>query len=130
MEAGLYLESIKLALVSSPIVRDIVIIRERGLPDQGFFRARLTLQNGDFVEVTEYFVVETGSVHTVEYRYQWMDAMQQSLRKRWDNAEHHRSLSSFPHHVHIGREDHVEPGQLLSIADLISIIESEMVDPS
>jgi len=57
MDAAAYLETIKLRLASSPVVRSIVIVQERGLPDQGFFRARLTLKNDDFVEVTEYFVV-------------------------------------------------------------------------
>jgi hypothetical protein len=70
MDAAAYLETIKLKLASSPVVSSIVIVQERGLPDQGFFRARLTLNNDDFVEVTEYFVVEKGRVHTMEYRYQ------------------------------------------------------------
>ncbi|OIO90253.1 MAG: hypothetical protein AUK03_13345 [Anaerolineae bacterium CG2_30_64_16] len=126
MDAAAYLETIKLTLASSPVVRSVVIMQERSLPDQGFFRARLTLQNDDFVEVTEYFVVERGRVRTVEYRYQWMDATQQMLRKRWDNAEHHRSTPSFPHHVHVGDEDRVEPGRVLGIMELIGVIESEV----
>jgi hypothetical protein len=126
MDVAAYLEAIKLKLASSPIVRSVVIVQERSLPDQGFFRARLTLQNDDFVEVTEYFVVERDIARTGEYRYQWMDATQQMLRKRWDNAEHHRSTPSFPHHVHVAKEDRVEPGRSLSIIESIDIIESEV----
>ena len=126
MDGAAYLETIKLKLASSPVVSSVEIVQERSLPGQGFFRARLTLQNADFVEVTEYFVVERGRVRTVEYRYQWMDATQKMLRKRWDNAEHHRGTPSFPHHVHVGKEDRVEPGHSLGIIELIDVIEREV----
>jgi len=126
MDAAGYLETIKLRLASSPAIKSIVIVQERGLPDRGFFRARLALKNNDFVEVTEYFVIEKGRVRTVEYRYQWMDTTQQVLRKRRDNAEHHRGTPGFPHHVHVGREDRVEPGRSLSIVDLIGAFKREV----
>ena len=48
------------------------------------------------------------------------------LRKRWYNAEHHRSTPNFPHHVHVGKEDRVESGRSLGIVELIGVIESEV----
>ena len=95
-----YLAEIKVRLVISPVVASIPIVEERALPDRGYFRARLVLNNGDFLEVTEYFVVEDERCVTRRYRYQWMDGLQKVLRKRWDNVEHFPELPNFPHHIH------------------------------
>lgn len=73
----------------SSAVASIAVVEERALPDRGYFRARLMLSNGDFLEVAEYFVVEGERCVTKRYRYQWMDESQQVLRKRWDNVEHY-----------------------------------------
>jgi hypothetical protein len=126
MNAFAYLDLIKLKLVSSLAVRSIIVVQERALPEQGFFRARLTLANGDFAEVSEYFVSEEGRIRTVEYRHQWMDVARQELRKRWNNAEHHPDLPSFPDHVHVGGERCVEPGRPLSIVEWVDIVEREL----
>ena len=66
---------IKAKLVASAAVATITIVEERLLPDRGYFRARLTLSNSDFLEVAEYFVVEAGRCMTRRYRYQWMDSI-------------------------------------------------------
>jgi hypothetical protein len=49
MDAEGYLAAIKAKLVNSAIVGHIDIVREYFTRDQGFFRARLTLQNIDFL---------------------------------------------------------------------------------
>ena len=121
-----YVADIKAKLVASAAVATITIVEERLLPDRGYFRARLTLSNSDFLEVAEYFVVEAGRCMTRRYRYQWMDGAQYRLRRRWDNVEHFPDLPNFPHHVHVGEESRVEPGRLLSIIALIEGIEQEL----
>jgi len=121
-----YVTDIKTKLVASTAVATITIVEERLLPDRGYLRARLTLTNNDFLEVAEYFVAEAGRCVTLRYRYQWMDAAQQVLRKRWDNVEHFPDLPNFPHHVHVDEESHVEPGRVLSVIELIDIIEQEL----
>ena len=78
-----YVADIKAKLVASAAVATITIVEERLLPDRGYFRARLTLSNSDFLEVAEYFVVEAGRCMTRRYRYQWMDGAQYRLRRRW-----------------------------------------------
>jgi uncharacterized protein DUF6516 len=112
-------------LVASAIVAEVTIVEEYALPDRGYFRARLNLSNRDFLEVAEYFVVESGYCITQRYRYQWMDEQQGVLKKRWDNVEHFPDLPNFPYHVHIGAEEHVESGQSMSIIELIALIEQE-----
>lgn len=70
MEPQGYLAEIKAKVVASSAVASIVIVEEYTLPDRGYFRARLTLRNNDFLEVAEYFVVEEGHCVTKRYRYQ------------------------------------------------------------
>jgi len=83
----------------------------------------LWLCNNDFLEVAEYFVLEDGMCVTRRYRYQWVDQSQQVLRKRWDNVEHYPNLPNFPYHIHVGEESVVEPSQLVSIIELLDILE-------
>jgi RNase adaptor protein for sRNA GlmZ degradation len=97
-----YLAAIKVKVASSPIVVRIHVVQEYATLTQGFFRARLTLRNDEFLEVSEFFQVGQEQIQTIEYRYQWMDAERHTLIKRWDNARHHPHLPNFPHHIHIG----------------------------
>ena len=127
MMADEYLAQIKAKLISSFAVNSFLIVKEKLLPESGYFRARLTLSNNDFLEVVEYFIIQNNQPVTQSYRYQWMDKTRQNLRKRWDNAEHFPGLSNFPHHVHVGEESNVEPGYLMNIIELIELIESEII---
>jgi hypothetical protein len=126
VNASSYLEKIKTKLASSAIIERISVVQEYALQDRGFFRARLGLANGDFLEVSEFFVILGGQVGLVEYRHQWMDSNCQVLRKRWDNAAHYPDLPNHPHHVHIGEETHVGPGRPLGIMDVVDVIAKEL----
>lgn len=122
-----YLDAIKTKILLSPVISSFSITTERAFSDRGYFRARLTLINGDFLEVSEYFIFQAGTCVTKEYRYQWMDALQRQLIKRWDNAEHFPNLPNFPHHIHNGSETNVISGQVLNIIELIVFIEKELL---
>jgi hypothetical protein len=126
MEPQAYLTEIKGRLITSDIIASVAVVEEYVLPDRGYFRARLGLTNTDFLEVAEYFVVEAGQCVPRRYRYQWMDALQTVLKKRWDNVEHFPGLPNFPHHIHVGEDAHVEPGRALSIMELLDIVEQEL----
>ena len=103
-DAHAYLQQMKTSLVLSPIITSITIVTEYAFTDRGYFRARLTLRNGDFLEVSEFFTVDAGGCSTQEYRYQWMDATQEQLITRWDNVPHHPQLDNYPHHFHKEQE--------------------------
>jgi len=117
---------LKAKLAISPIVASFNVIEEKVWPDRGYIRIRMALSNRDFLEVAEYFVLEDDECVTHRYRYQWMDGERRELRKRWDNVEHYPDLPNFPHHVHVGREENVEPGERLSIIQLLDILADEM----
>lgn len=127
MDAESHINKIKIKLALSAAVQSIEVIDERVvLSNRGYFRARLKLSNGDFLEVSEYFVFEKESYVLKQYRYQWMDNKQKVLKKRWDNAEHFQNLPNFPNHTHIGNDESVEPSEPISILELIDIIEKEL----
>lgn len=126
MDTQQYLTKINGRLKASFAVANIAIVEEYSLPDRGYLRARLTLKNGEFLEIAEYFTLEEGRCVTQRYRYQWMDESQQILKKRWDNVKHFPSLPNFPHHVHIAEEFNVKPSRCLSILDIIEILEKEL----
>lgn len=120
-----YVLQLKTQLTLSPIVISSTVVEEKVWPDRGYIRIRMMLSNGDFLEVAEYFVVQGNECVPRRYRYQWMDGERRELRKRWDNVEHYPDLPNFPHHVHIGGEKHVEPGERLNIVQLLNVLAGE-----
>ncbi len=126
MISAQYITVIKAKFLASLAVSYVAIVKERSLLESGYFRARLTLRNGDFLEVVEFFTVIDNRCVTESYRYQWMDETPQTLRKRWDNVEHFPNLPNFPHHVHIGEESNVEPSSSMNILELIDLIEKHL----
>ena len=125
-EVGKYLDEVKSRLATSLAIKFVDVVSERNTSDRGYFRSRLLLANDDFIEISEYFTFRGGKLETIEYRYQWMKPEQDKLVRRWDNARHHPELPNFPHHVHMGEENQVMPGQALSTLDLIDVIEQEL----
>jgi hypothetical protein len=122
-----YLSEVKARLATSPVVAKVInVVEDWSLSDRGYFRARLALNNGDFLEVAEYFVIEDSRSITRRYRHQWMTADQQMLHKRWDNVEHFPDLPNFPHHIHIGDTPPI-PGQSMSILEVLDQLEIQLL---
>lgn len=57
MELQDYISRVKRKLNGSSVVYAVVIVDERTLLNRGYFRARLTLNNGDFLEIAESFTI-------------------------------------------------------------------------
>jgi len=121
-----YVLQLKARLVTSPVVASFTFVEEKVWLDRGYIRIRMALSNGDFLEAAEYLVLEDDQCITRRYRYQWMDGEQRKLHKRWDNVEHHPDLPNFPHHVHVGRKENVEPGKRLNIIQLLDVLAGEI----
>lgn len=133
MDPESYLMELKVRLAVSNFIQSIEIVDERiVLSNRGYFRARIILANGDFLEVSEYFLCEEEKCFPKTSRYQWMDGWmdreQKQLIKRWDNAEHFPDLPGFPHHIHLGPGDLVKPSESLSILGLLDMIEKGWVE--
>ena len=121
-----YLASVLSELTTSDLIVSFDVVEQWAEPDGGYIRVRAWLMNGDFLNVAEYFVVSGRRCIPVRYRYQWMDATRQQMRKRWDNVEHYPGLSGFPHHVHLA-DGQVKPGQCVSILELLKMLMLELV---
>lgn len=117
-----YLEAIKLKLVTSRVIADYQIVKERTTATDGYLRIRANLHNGDFLEAAEYFERVPEGVRTVDYRHQWMDSTKKELRCRWDSTPDHPELPNFPHHVHRGSEESAIASQALSICQVLDLI--------
>jgi len=118
-----YLEAIKLRLITSSIIAEYRIVKERATRTDGYLRVRATLVNGDYLELVEAFERGPSEIVVVDYRHQWMDAAQSRLRSRWDGAPHHPELPGFPHHTHADNEDAVVPGKPMSITAVLDALE-------
>lgn len=121
-----YLDAIHFALLTSPVVENYVMVRQRATPDDGYLRLRCELANGDFLEAYEYFTLSGAGVQTTGYRHQWMNGERTMLRKRWDDKPHYPHLPNFPHHCHDGDETNVIPGEPLSIIAVLQRIQAEI----
>ncbi len=119
-----YLHQIRLVLISNPVVANYEVVRQWAHSDDGYIRVRITLINGDFLEATMYVVLMNRAVVIDNYRYQWMSPDKKSLRRRWDNAPHHLTLTSFPHHIHDGSEENIVEGELLSLPTLLDLLKT------
>jgi len=97
------------------------IIREEEQGDNGLLKYRLLLYDQDLLDVFERFIVKQGQVTITRYSYHWQQSSEQ-LVKRWDNAPHYPSLTTYPHHLHDGDENNVLPHPQIKITDVLSII--------
>jgi hypothetical protein len=122
MPAEALLESEYAVLLSHPAVRAIQLVRYSANRLDGYLRARCTLTNGDYVEIAVHITASDQGAEIEDFRYQWMDAGQTRLLRRWDNTPHFPELPGFPHHCHIGSEDAVAPSSPMSLAQLLDDI--------
>lgn len=67
------------------------------------------------LEFSEYVQLDAdNALQVVTYSYHWADA-EQNLILRWDNTPHFPDLPGFPHHIHDGQRQVVEPGRPMSL---------------
>ncbi len=119
-----YLEGVKERLLTDAIVQDFEIVRERATEADGYLRARLKLNHQQALEFSEYVQrTADGSIQVVTYSYHWSDALGQLLI-RWDNTPHYPTLFNFPHHLHRGTQDTVEPSETMNIIAVLDFIVS------
>lgn len=86
-------------------------------------RVRLTLINKTILEITEIFVFD---LNKRKYSFQWMEE-NYDLKIRWDNAPHHRHISTFPHHKHILQEENVQESEEPTIEEILELVRKEII---
>ncbi len=78
--------------------------------------------DGSELFVTEYFTVLGDKIQRDKYSYHLQK--NHELVIRWDNAPHHKELSTFPYHVH--RKDGVYDSNEITVEDVLEEL-SEIV---
>jgi len=106
MNALEYLTNIKTILYLDPCINDISILREETQGFSGLYRMKLLLIDGSMLEIFERFIIQDKTIQVTKYSFHWVH-IDKNIIKRWDNAPHHKHLSTFPHHKHDGEETNV-----------------------
>jgi len=86
---------------------------------EGYVKGTLLLI-GDFQLYIAEYVRTSPFVRRLKYRYH-LQTLNGQLISRWDNAEHHRQVSTFPHHRHdeLGAIHASPPMDITTILDAI-----------
>lgn len=118
-----YLEDNILLLTASPVVDRIQITKRRETENDGYFRARAKLVDEGLLEISIYCCYEEGTTRLIEYRFHWQDK-DANLIMRWDNAKHHQAIKTFPHHIHMGKDDTVVECEGIDLSGVLNKIAS------
>ena len=94
-----YFELIEKAIEYSPATEaEIEILRLDA--KSGLIEGVLYFADGSRLEFTERVVIEQRRLVKQEYRYQFV--RNEEAVFRYDNAPHHKHISTHPHHKHVG----------------------------
>jgi len=94
-----YFNQIEQILKTFADISSYQITKKKYNNEQGFITCTITFSNGFQLEITE--VVDTSIPNKLKYRYHFMDDADKIIF-RYDNAPHHKELTTFPHHKHTG----------------------------
>lgn len=119
-----YLAKLEAAITDSPIVISHRVQLTTTSPSTGYLEALLIFQDGSKLSVFEFLRYSNKTVNREKYRYQFMDSKDNEIF-RYDNAPHHKSVTSFPHHKHIGEK--VYDSTAPSLTELLKEVEHKIL---
>ncbi len=120
-----FVDHIEKAIASSSIILSSNIQKQFG-PDSEtvYLKGNLLFIDSSSLEIA-LFAEKTGASVTIDkYRLHYMDK-QGAMIFRYDNAPHHRELSSFPHHKHT--PDNVARSSMPSIKNVLNEISAIII---
>jgi hypothetical protein len=116
-----YFREVELRIKNTEIITDKSVDLREFSATEGMLRGRLLFIDGSMLEFMEYLQEET----RLKYRFHLMDN-QGGTVFRYDNAPHHREVSSFPHHKHL--PNNVIESDDKGIMDVLDEVEILMSD--
>ena len=117
-----YISNVKERLLSDDTVVRFHIVRERTTSSDGHLRVRAFLVSENHLDFSEYIRrLPDGRIVIVTYSYHWSNE-NRILVCRWDNAFHHPTVPNFPHHIHCGGENIIQPGEPIDVFTILDII--------
>ncbi len=121
---GDYLDAVERLFLLSPVVLSFSVNEREERLQEGFIRIRAVLSNGDLIEAFEFVVPKADAIETLTYRIHWQSSDGQ-LKRRWDNAPHHREIPTFPNHVHLRSSEGVGASEPMTIGTCLAFVERE-----
>ena len=118
-----FLADIKSSLTASPFVRDIEIDDEFVTSVSGFLDCTVEMVDGSTLYVTEYFTISSENIKRDKYSYHLQRKGEFIIR--WDNAPHHREISTFPYHVH--DKDGVHESKEMTMDEILDEISEKIM---
>jgi len=118
-----FLADLKASLTASPFVRDIEINDEFITSVSGFIDCTVEMIDGSTLYVPEYFTISGENIKRDKYSYHFQKKGEFIIR--WDNAPHHRELSTFPYHVH--DKDGVHESKEMTMDEILDEISEKVV---
>lgn len=106
------------ALRRSPVVKQVQVIDLIDEATVKYLKCRAELVDGSTLQASESSIGGKS-----KYSYHWQGTQNQVI-VRWDNALHHRHLSTFPHHRHEGGIVHENPR--VTIDEVLTEIETRI----
>lgn len=81
-----------------------------------YYKIKVFLKDETILFIREYI-----DEHGRDYSFHWQDA-NDKLLIRWDNTPHHKGISTYPHHKHIG--DRLEESRELQVEEVLNFIQA------
>ena len=101
-------------LAAFPFIEEFRIVNFRPFRGGFYLKVEANLKDGSMLFIREYLDERERS-----YSYHWQNR-DGSIRGRWDNAPHHRGVSTYPHHKHFAGS--ILPSHSTSCKEILSEI--------
>ena len=85
-----------------------------------FCKVLITFSDESTLDVKEYRFTNNER----KYSFHWMDKKHKMIA-RWDNADHWKNISTFPHHKHVGKK--VVPSTEITLEQILNVIEKQIL---
>lgn len=120
-----YVDDLERTIGSHPTILSSTLQKHVG-PDNKtiYLKGCITFIDQSILEISFFATTFRNKIAIDKYRFQYMDKKNKMVF-RYDNAPHHRELSTFPHHKHL--HNAVNPSTQPSIADILNEISSVML---
>ena len=104
-------------LSDSPIVKSFDVLEYKKWKDGRFYKLKIILRDESILFVRDYIDDKERN-----YSFQWQ-TYDSKLIVRWDNARHHKHISTYPNHKHVGGK--VMESNEISLNDILRYIEQQ-----
>jgi len=118
-------DSLRARLIQSPAVSSFHYHREEAVGDVGYFRVRCILLDGSELQLAERIRAIGEALAVEKYSFHWQRRDGTAIC-RWDNAPHHRDLTTFPHHIHEGGDGEARDHVPVDAFEILSEIEKRL----